>query len=81
MILVYVDDCIFISREDKHIDRVIQSLKTGKLPNGKLGQKYMLKVEGDYAGFLGIQIDKNDDLIYFGFIYFCKHTRTRGCDI
>ena len=62
LILVYVDDCIFISREDKNIDTVIQSLKTGKLANGKLGQKYMLEVEGDYAGFLGIHIDKNDEL-------------------
>ncbi len=58
VILVYVDDCIQISRDAKHIDALIESLKSGKLPNGNVGRKYFLDVEGDYAGFLGIDISK-----------------------
>ena len=61
VILSYVDDCILINRSKTEIDSLIDSLKTGKLKNGKLGKKYLLDVEGDYAGFLGIDILKVDD--------------------
>ena len=62
IILVYVDDCIMITRQEKHIDNLIDSLRSGKLPNGNIGRKYFLDVEGDYAGFLGIDISKSEEI-------------------
>ena len=62
IILSYVDDCILFSREEKDIDEVIESLKLDKLPDGTHVEKYLLDVEGDYAGFLGIDIHKSDSI-------------------
>ena len=59
MILTYVDDCIFFSRTEEDIDSIIDLLKSGRLPDGSDGTIYLLEVEGDYAGFLGIDISKS----------------------
>jgi hypothetical protein len=61
IVLTYVDDCIFFARDDKTIDSFIESLK--KAPD-KLKHKFhefQLSKEEDYAGFLGISIDKSTD--------------------
>ncbi len=62
MILSYVDDCILFSKEEKDIDEVIESLKSDTLPDGTKVEKYLLDVEGDYAGFLGIDINKSTSI-------------------
>ena len=59
MILTYVDDCIFFARKEESIDTIIDLLKNGKKPDGSNGTIYLLEVEGDYAGFLGIDISKS----------------------
>ena len=56
MILTYVDDCIFFSRKEEHIDSIIGLLKDGKLQDGSDSTVYLLEVEGDYTGLLGIDI-------------------------
>lgn len=60
IILVYVDDCIFFHKNEKMIDKCIDSLKKGN-PKDKRFKQLLLDVEADYAGFLGIDIHKNKD--------------------
>ena len=60
MILVYVDDCIFFHRDEKTIDKTIGSLQKGD-PKNKDMTTFLLNVEEDYAGFLGIDIHKHKD--------------------
>lgn len=55
----YVDDCILFtpSREEIHIDSLIDCLKQGTGSPRIEYQLVLLNVEGDdYAGFLGINI-------------------------
>ena len=60
IILVYVDDCIFISREEKHIDSIIESLRNPS-KDLKNVDSMLLDKEEDYAGFLGIDLHQNED--------------------
>ena len=62
IILSYVDDCILFSKSASHIHSVIEQLKSGNLKGRKQGIKYLLEVEGDYAGFLGIDISQHDTI-------------------
>ena len=55
--LVYVDDCLFFAKDGKKIDRVIERMKDEK--EGHRG--FDLNVEDDFAGFLGILINRKDD--------------------
>ena len=52
----YIDDCIYFSRSGKKIDDVIESLRKPKENEGS--KKFLLNIEDDYAGFLGININK-----------------------
>ena len=61
IILDYVDDCIVLSREEKKIDEVLNSMKNPK--EGEGTKKFLVNIEDDYAGFLGIDIIKHDDSI------------------
>ena len=61
IILNYVDDCIVLSREEKKIDEVLNSMKNPKKGEGT--KKFLVNIEDDYAGFLGIDIIKHDDSI------------------
>ena len=56
--LVYVDDCILFHKDEKVIDDMIADLEK---PANKDLHQFLIKVEADYAGFLGIDIRKNDD--------------------
>ena len=49
MILFWVNDFIFYSKENKITDNVITSLK----------DEFLLEREEDVAGFLGLQIDRD----------------------
>ena len=49
MLLFWVDDCIFYSKENAAIDKVIDSLK----------DECLLEREDDIAGFLGLKIDQD----------------------
>ena len=44
-----MDDCIFFSKENAAIEKVIDSLK----------DEFLLEREDDIAGFLGLKIDRN----------------------
>jgi len=48
MVLFWVDDCIFYSKTDEAIDKLIKDLK----------DEFLLEKEQDMAGFLGLQIDR-----------------------
>jgi hypothetical protein len=50
--LVYVDDCLFFSRNQSSIDKSIQAIRD-------VGME--LNVEDDVAGFLGVHIDHKED--------------------
>ena len=50
--LVYVDDCLFFSKSQKHIDESIEAIRACGMELNK---------EDDAAGFLGVQIKKNQD--------------------
>ena len=56
--LIYVDDCLFFSRNQEEIDQVIADLKKPKNGNH---EKYLLDEEDDVAGFLGIHFKKIED--------------------
>ena len=57
VILTYVDDCILFCREEKKIDTLIDDLRKEKL-DGRKVKKFILEVEGNYAGFLGMNISE-----------------------
>ena len=58
VILVYVDDCIIISKDEKVIDCFVKSMMDG--PEG-----FVLTDDGDLARFLGVEIEyKSDGTIY-----------------
>ena len=52
--LVYIDDCIVFSPNDKAIDEVIIDLRNST-------QNFTIDDQGDVGDFLGIQIQKQDD--------------------
>ena len=58
MLLAYVDDCILFHKAEGTIDSVIDSVRN---PKEKYLEKFILNVEDDYAGFLGIDIKRKDD--------------------
>ena len=58
MLLAYVDDCILFHKTEGTIDSVIDSMRN---PKEKYLEKFILNVEDDYAGFLGIDIKRKDD--------------------
>ncbi len=60
LIVCYCDDCIFFHRDEKEVDKVIDSLKKPDKKDKRL-EKFLLNVEEDYAGFLGIDIKKHKD--------------------
>jgi hypothetical protein len=53
IVVCYVVDCIFLSKEESNITTLIESLRNPENPNH---ESYMLNEEEDYAGFLGIDI-------------------------
>jgi len=55
VVLIYVDDWIFFATEETYIDDVINSLRCNK------PRAFTLSIEDDYAGFLGINIEKRED--------------------
>mmetsp|Transcript_26908 Transcript_26908/g.38168 ORF Transcript_26908/g.38168 Transcript_26908/m.38168 type:complete len:160 (+) Transcript_26908:874-1353(+) len=66
IVLCYVDDCIFFSKNESAIGDVIESLRNGTIPEGVQTtkselRKFHLCVEEDYAGFLGIDNQKKED--------------------
>ncbi|GFH61161.1 hypothetical protein CTEN210_17637 [Chaetoceros tenuissimus] len=62
MIIAYVDDCIFFSRKMESIDTLIEDMKQSyRLDDGTFTEKFIIEVEEDYAGFLGIDITRHDD--------------------
>ena len=50
--LCYVDDCVFFSKDNEMLEKVVQDIKDAELD---------LNVEDDVAGFLGVLLTKNDD--------------------
>ena len=71
----WVDDVVFVSRDGKKIEEMIQKLKdTG----------YDLDIEGEISAFLGIQIDKTDEtftLTQAGLIAkIIKYTHMEDCN-
>ena len=54
VILVYVDDCIIISKDTKVIDRFVNSMMNGQ-------EGFTLTDDGDLAHFLGVEIEYKDD--------------------
>ena len=54
VILVYVDDCIIISKDTKVIDRFVSSMMNGQ-------EGFVLTDDGDLARFLGVEIKYKDD--------------------
>ena len=51
-LVVYVDDCLFFSTEQTHIDVIVNKIKSFGMD---------LNVEDDVAGFLGVHIARNED--------------------
>ena len=54
IILIYVDDCIIISKEEKVIDDFVTSMINGK-------ENFILTDDGDLARFLGVEIGYKSD--------------------
>jgi len=50
ILVVYVDDCLIIAKEDWIIDELIHQLST----------QFLLQDEGDVSAFLGVQISKDN---------------------
>ena len=58
IVITYVDDCIFFSREDDIIDNFIESLRKVPPDKRRVWDAFQLNKEDDYAGFLGIDISE-----------------------
>ena len=58
IVLTYIDDCIYLARSGKKIDDVIESMRNPTEEDGS--KKFLLNIEDDYAGFLGISINKTE---------------------
>jgi hypothetical protein len=58
MLLAYCDDCIIFHKKEDVIDDLIESMRN---PKDKSLERFILNVEDDYAGFLGIDIKRHDD--------------------
>ena len=56
IVLIYVDDCIILSRNKSVIDDFISSLKNGK-------EKYILTDEGEIDKYLGVDIVKSANTV------------------
>ena len=54
IILVYVDDCIVISKETRVIDTFIKSMQNGK-------EGFTLMGVGDLARFWGVEMEHRSD--------------------
>ena len=58
MILTYVDDCCIFHKKESVIDAFLKDLES---PEDKSLHSFQIRVESDYAGFLGIDIHRNED--------------------
>ena len=58
MLLVYSDDCIIFHRKESEIDQLIDSMRN---PMDNSLESFILNVEDDYTGFLGIDIKRHKD--------------------
>ena len=56
MLLAYCDDCIIFHKKESEIDNLIDSMRN---PKGNSLESFILNVEDDYAGFLGIDIKRH----------------------
>ena len=64
ILLVYVDDCIILSKESKVVDSIVQSLATGQDPNDpmkKFSKQYVLTNDGGIKNYLGVEVDSRED--------------------
>ena len=59
IVVVYVDDCIFMAKDEEDINRLIEDLRK---PENSEHEEYVLNKEEDYAGFLGIDIRKSKEI-------------------
>ena len=53
--VAYVDDCLFFAKDEADIDALLEDMKK---PNPN---KFLLNIEDDVAGFLGILMKKHED--------------------
>ena len=58
IILTYVDDCILFHKDEAVIDAMLKDLEN---PSDTTLHSFGIKVESDYAGFLGIDIHHHDN--------------------
>ena len=58
LLLAYCDDCIIFHKEERVIDELISSMRD---PKDRNLEQFILNVEDDYAGFLGIDIKRYGD--------------------
>ena len=58
IMITYVDDCILFSNDENVIDNALNDLENLNDPSL---QRFRIKVEDDYAGFLGIDIHHHED--------------------
>ena len=64
ILLVYVDDCIILSKESKVVDSIVQSLATGQDPDNptkKFSKQYVLTNDGGIKNYLGVEVDSRED--------------------
>jgi hypothetical protein len=59
IVVVYVDDCIFMAKDEEDINKLIEDLRK---PENSEHEEYVLNKEEDYAGFLGIDIRKSKEV-------------------
>jgi len=64
ILLVYVDDCIILSKESKVVDSIVKSLATGQDPSDptkKFSKQYVLTYDGGIKNYLGVEVDARTD--------------------
>lgn len=64
ILLVYVDDCIILSKEAIVVDKIVESLSKGfdpDNPSKKYSSKYVLTNDGGIKNYLGVEVDTKED--------------------
>ena len=63
IMVLYVDNCIVMSKNSTTVDNIVKSLKTGEDPDNpskRYKNKYSLTNDGGIKNYLGVNVIRND---------------------
>ncbi len=64
ILILYVDDCLVMSKDPETVDNIVKSLATGEDPDNpkqKYKNKYVLTNDGGIKNYLGVEVVKHEN--------------------